>query len=102
MIRPPPRSTLFPYTTLFRSPSANFSGSSDSTATLTVGPRSTTTAASNQTSTYSEQTGNGILSTTEYTTDSTFSAGTVTFQVKQGVTNVGSAVTSGTVACVAA
>ena len=26
MIRPPPRSTLFPYTTLFRSPNTEFGG----------------------------------------------------------------------------
>src|SRR5947208_8436094 len=35
MIRPPPRSTLFPYTTLFRSQDAGHSGSSDDDLGLT-------------------------------------------------------------------
>src|SRR5690349_22352334 len=34
MIRPPPRSTLFPYTTLFRSPSASMRGDKELRARL--------------------------------------------------------------------
>src|SRR5260221_10430646 len=38
MIRRPPRSTLFPYTTLFRSPSGDFEGKADFTRRLTSDP----------------------------------------------------------------
>src|SRR3712207_8563102 len=38
MIRRPPRSTLFPYTTLFRSPSHGASGRSTSTGSLSFQP----------------------------------------------------------------
>src|SRR5439155_18530696 len=86
----PSSNPVGPYTIVATyNPSTNFTGSSDNTATLTVGARSTTTAASNQTSTYSEQAVNVSLSATVSAVSSTVNAGTVTFQVKHGVTKVG-------------
>src|SRR5205814_1260855 len=74
-------------------PGSNFATSGNSN-TLTVGQRATTTTAANANSTYSEQAVNVTLSATVSATDSSVNAGTVTFQVKDGLTNVGSAVTS--------
>ncbi|MDP9330215.1 MAG: Ig-like domain-containing protein, partial [Actinomycetota bacterium] len=92
-----------PYTIVATyNPSTNFTGSSDDTKTLTVGARATTTVAANALSTYSEQAVNVTLSATVSAASSTVNAGTVTFQVKNGATNVGSAVTSGTVSTGAA
>ena len=71
---------------------ANFYGSFDNTATLTVAKRLTSTSAANQTSTYSEQGVNVTLTATVSATASTVNAGTVTFQLKDGATDVGSAV----------
>ena len=82
-------------------PSANFTGSSD-TKTLTVGTRATTTVAANANSTYSEQSVNVTLSATVSASYSTVNAGSVTFQVKDGATNVGSAVTDSTIVAGAA
>src|SRR2546422_6274749 len=41
MIRRPPRSTLFPYTTLFRSPSNESAGAPSKAVLFTTGPRLT-------------------------------------------------------------
>src|SRR5207237_678664 len=79
-------------------PSSNFQTSSDSQRTLTISQRATATTAQNASSTYSEQAVNVTLSATASASYSTVTAGTITFQVKDGSNNnVGSAVTSGTV-----
>jgi MBG domain (YGX type)/Bacterial Ig-like domain (group 3) len=80
-------------------PSSNFTGSTDSAA-LAIGARSTVTAADNSTAIYGDSP--VTLTATVSATPSTVYAGTVTFQVKNGATNVGSAVTSGTVSAGAA
>ena len=74
-------------------PSANFVTSSD-TKTLNVGARSTTTTAVNVTVAYGSA---PTLAATVAATGSSVNAGTVTFQVKQGLTNIGSAVTDTTI-----
>src|SRR5207237_609780 len=60
------------------------------------------TVAASAASTYSEQAVNVTLSATVSATSSTVNAGTVTFQLKNGASNLGSAVTSGMVSSGAA
>nr|WP_125037004.1 PxKF domain-containing protein [Nocardioides sp. LS1] len=71
----------------------NFDGSMDNSKKLTVGKRGTTTTAVDRSSTYSEQSVQVALSATVAATGSSVGAGTVSFQVKSGATNVGAAVT---------
>jgi hypothetical protein len=84
-------------------PSGNFTGSSD-TAALTIGARSTVTAAALAASTYSEQATTVTLSATVSATGSTVNAGTVTFQVRNAANtaDVGVAVTDSTIVAGAA
>src|SRR5207248_2842591 len=76
-------------------PSSNFNSSSDISSTLPLGPRNTLFPYTTLFRSFSEQSVNVTLSATVSATGSTVNAGTVTFQVKNGSTNVGSAVTSG-------
>ena len=75
----------------------NFVGSSDATKKLTVAKRATVTAAADKSSTYSEQTVDVTLTADVSATGSSVNAGSVTFQVKNGATNVGAAVTDSSV-----
>src|SRR5207237_9841736 len=75
---------------------------SDTYRTLAVASRYSTTTSTTSTYTFSLHDALPILSATVSATGSTVNAGTVTFQVKNGSTNVGSAVTSGTVSSSAA
>jgi hypothetical protein len=75
----------------------NFATSSDNTHTLTVSGAATTTTASNAIATFSASNQNVTLSATVTSLAGTVNAGTVTFKVFQGVTQVGSSAMSGTV-----
>ncbi|MEI6236715.1 MAG: PKD domain-containing protein, partial [Planctomycetota bacterium] len=75
----------------------NFATSTDHVHLLTITPAATTTTASNQTCVYSSASQNVTLSATVNANGSTVNEGTVTFQLMNGATNVGVAVTSGTV-----
>jgi hypothetical protein len=78
-------------------PGPDFTTSSDSTHTLTVGVASTTIAASNATTAFSTSAQSVILTAQVSSTAGSVNEGTVTFTVKQGNTIVGTAVMSNTV-----
>jgi len=67
-------------------------------ATVTVNPAPTTIAASPATSSYSPSSGSATLAALVMSEFGTVNAGTVTFTVLSGATQIGSSVTSGTVA----
>ena len=75
----------------------NFASSSDSAHTLAVNGVATTTSATGASTTYSTATQNIILAATVYSGQGIVNAGTVTFTVKSGSTQIGTPVTSGTV-----
>ncbi|MGA3133881.1 MAG: Ig-like domain repeat protein [Terracidiphilus sp.] len=74
----------------------SFTSSSDNTHTLTVSAAPTTTTAASQTATASGSSQSVLLSATVTSTAGTVNAGTVTFTVLNGGTQVGSAATSST------
>src|SRR5439155_11959092 len=74
-------------------PSRNVQESSESTNMLTVAARAPPIPAADANSSYSEQAVDVTLSATVSATGSSVNAGSVTFQVKNGASNVGSAVT---------
>jgi hypothetical protein len=78
-------------------PGADFTGSSDTTQTLTVSPASTTVAASSATATFSDSAQNVTLTAQVSSGAGAVNEGTVTFTIRQGSTVLGSAVTSTTV-----
>src|SRR5262249_13569606 len=75
-------------------PGADFTGSSDTTHTLTVNPASTTTAASSAAATFSDSTQNVTLSATLTSGAGPVNEGTVMFTVLQGATVIGTPATS--------
>jgi hypothetical protein len=77
-------------------PSSNFTGSSDNTKKLTVGPRATTTVANNNTALYGDS--SVTLGASVSAIGSSVNQGSVTFQVTDAASvNVGAAVTDTTV-----
>ncbi len=78
-------------------PGVNFQTSTDISKVLTVNAASTTTIAANQSTMFSAATQTVPLSATILSAAGTVAEGTVTFQLKSGAVNVGSAVTSSTV-----
>jgi hypothetical protein len=78
-------------------PGPNFATSSDNTHQLTIGAAPTTTAAANATATFNAASQSVTLSATVSSIGGTVNAGTVTFSVFAGSTQIGSSVTSGTV-----
>ena len=79
-----------------------FAGSSDNTHTLTINQASTTTTAANASASFSTSNQNVTLSATVTSPAGAVNVGTVTFTVLQGATQIGTVVTSGTVASGAA
>jgi Bacterial Ig-like domain (group 3) len=75
----------------------DFTGSSDSTHTLTVSPASSTTVASNASTSFSNSTQSVTLNATVSSPAGTVNEGTVTFTVTQGATVIGTPTTSGTI-----
>ena len=83
--------------TAIYSGTANLSGSSDNTHTLTVSPATTTTTGASATAVFSANSQNVTLSANVTSGSGTVNTGTVTFTVSQGATTIGTPVTSGTV-----
>jgi hypothetical protein len=75
----------------------NFATSNDSAHTLTINPAASFTLAASQTATYTGANQNVALSASVVSSNGTINEGTLTFQLKSGATNVGTAVTSATV-----
>ncbi|MGA9673560.1 MAG: Ig-like domain repeat protein [Terracidiphilus sp.] len=75
----------------------SLSTSSDNTHTLTVGQAATATVATNATATYNTAAQNVTLSATVSSPSGAVNAGTVTFSVFQGATQIGATIVSGTV-----
>jgi hypothetical protein len=75
----------------------SLSTSSDTSHTLTIGQAATTTTAANATATYNTATQNVTLAVTVNSPSGAVNAGTVTFSVFQGTTQIGVPVTSSTV-----
>jgi hypothetical protein len=78
-------------------PGPDFTGSEDSTHTLTVNPASTTTTTSNATVTFSGRVQNVTLTANVTSSAGPVNEGTVTFTIMQGSTVIGTATTSNTV-----
>jgi hypothetical protein len=76
----------------------NFTASSDSAHRLTVSQAATTTTAANSIAMFSAAVQNVTLNAAVASPGGAVNLGSVTFQVKNGTSNVGSAVTSATVA----
>lgn len=77
--------------------STNFTSSTDSTHTLTIGGGPTTTTAANAITTFSPASQLVGLSASVTSSSGTVNTGTVTFTILKGATPVGTPVTSGTV-----
>ena len=80
----------------------NFSNSSDTAKTLTIQKASTTTLAVNATTVFDDAQQNVTLNASITSGGGAVNEGTVTFQIKDGGTNIGTAVTSSTVSSGAA